>query len=218
MDQEVVDHVFDARNLPRERVDLGRVLFIVDLSGSMTWEMGGGTTTGRSKGSTRLDFAKRNLIAAVEKLPENTLMNFITYNGNPKAKQWAKDLVVATRKNKDRALKFIAEMQAMGGTNMWSGLEAGLRMKSLVYGDRYDSNVDEVFIVSDGAPTAGDIIDPIEIRRLVTETNRFSGVRINTIFITSPSAQNPRGISLSPSDLIRTIAEQNGGKFIEINR
>ncbi len=205
-------------------VEGNRILFIVDLSGSMSFPMEDAAATTSSQGQpeikTRLDYAKRQLTQTVDKLPEETLINFVTYNGNPKAKIWAKEMVEATRKNKDRARKFIAELRADGGTNMWAGLNEGLRMKSLVYGDRYESNVDELFIVSDGAPTVGDITDAEEIRRLVTETNRFSGVRINTIFLSSPeppgTPQQQPPPTLPPADLMRLIAEQNGGKFLEV--
>jgi len=56
----------------------------------------------------------------------------------------------------------------------------------------------------------------MEILRVVTETNRFSKVRINTIFITSPNERDPRNLSLSPSDLMKLMAEQNGGRFVQL--
>ena len=120
------------------------------------------------------------------------------------------------RINKEKALKFLEAMAADGGTNMWSGLEEGLKMKSLVYGDRYDTNVDEMFLVSDGAPNLGDVTDPIEILRIVTETNRFSKVHINTVFITSPNEQDPRDMTITPSELMQRMAAQNGGRFVKL--
>jgi HEAT repeats/von Willebrand factor type A domain len=197
-----------------------RVLFIIDLSGSMNFDMEmDETTTGKSrhaKAKTRIDVARAELSKVIEGLPETTAFGFITYNGNPKPKVWTKDLVVATKRNKERGEKFLDEMRADGGTNMWAGLDEGLKIKSLVYGDRYDSNVDEVFLVSDGAPSVGEITDPMEILRLVTATNRFSKVRINTIFINSPNDRNPRDLSLTPSDLMKRMAEQNGGRFVQL--
>ncbi|GAB4150933.1 MAG: hypothetical protein Fur0037_19620 [Planctomycetota bacterium] len=197
-----------------------RVLFVIDLSGSMNFPMHGYRTA--SPGSkppeaeTRLDYAKREIERAVRDMPENSFFNFVTYNGNPKSKQWMKDLVQATSSNKERALKFLRAMRADGGTNMWSGLEVGIRMKSLVYGDRYETNVDEMFLVSDGAPNLGDVTDPVEILRLVTETNRFSRLRINTIFITSPNERDPVGMAITPSELMKRMAEQNGGRFVRL--
>lgn len=196
-----------------------RILFVVDLSASMNFPMHGlGTSAGGSpaKVATRLDFAKRELKRAVQALPDASSFNFITYGGDPKSRAWQKNVVPSTAKNKERALAFLDAMQAEGGTNMWAGLEEALKMKSLVYGDRYDTAVDELFLVSDGAPTVGAITDPIEILRIVTETNRFSKVRINTIFITSPNERDPREMAITPAELMRRMAEQNGGRFVKL--
>lgn len=197
-----------------------RVLFVVDLSGSMNFPMHGlGTAAAGAapaKAQTRLDFAKKELKHVVETLPDATSFNFITYNGEEKPKVWHKTLVQATEKSREKAIKFLDDMVAEGGTNMWSGLEESLKMKSLVYGDRYDTNVDEMFLVSDGAPNVGEVIDPIEILRIVTETNRFSKVRINTIFITSPNERDPRDMAITPSELMQRMAAQNGGKFVKL--
>ncbi|GDY03496.1 hypothetical protein LBMAG49_28250 [Planctomycetota bacterium] len=193
-----------------------RVLFIVDLSGSMGFPMKSAQAeVGDNRVGARIDFAKKQLHKVIGEIPEASRFNFITYNGNPKAEIWNKDLLPANSKNKAKAIEFVNQMRADGGTNMWSGLETGLKMKSMVYGERYGVTVDELFLVSDGAPSAGDIQDPAEILQLVTETNQFSKVRINTIFITSESDRDPPSLSLKPSDLMRLLATQNGGKFVE---
>ncbi len=189
-----------------------RVLFILDLSGSMAFKMPDGS-------STRLDFAQKQLELAMQSISPNSSFNLVTFNGNPKAKIWSKDMVPANDKNRDKFLKFVAGLRADGGTNLWSGFELGLKVRSLVHGDRYESNVDEVFILSDGAPSVGDVIDPIEILRLVREANRFAGMRINTIFITStdPAEAAPMPwMTISPTELMRRMAAENGGKFIGI--
>ncbi|MFM1871332.1 MAG: hypothetical protein RL398_754 [Planctomycetota bacterium] len=189
-----------------------RVLFILDLSGSMNFKMPDGSTT-------RLDYAQKQLEAAMKSISENSSFNLVTFNGNPKAKVWSKDMVQATEKNREKFLKFVAGLRADGGTNLWSGFEQGLKVKSLVHGERYDTNVDEVFILSDGAPSVGDIIDPIEILRLVRDANRWAGMRVNTIFITSTDpaeAQPMPWMTISPTELMRRLASENGGKFIGI--
>lgn len=194
-----------------------RVTFIVDLSGSMNFAMPArGTGDIPDKIPARIDVAKRELLRTVDEMPEVSFFNCVTFNGNPKAKVWNKELLQATARNKDRFKAFVEDMQPDGGTNLWAGLEEALKLKSLVYGDRYESNLDEVFLVSDGAPTVGDVVDPVEILRLVTETNRFSKVRINTIFITSPNEQNPRNVNMAPEELMKRIAEQNGGRFVRL--
>jgi hypothetical protein len=196
-----------------------RVVFVLDLSGSMTATMPVKATNASEipdKLPTRLDFAKRELLRALDQLGEVSAFNLVTFNGDAKARQWQKDLQVATAKNKDAFRKYVADLKAEGGTNLWGGLQEGLKIKSLVYGERYESNVDELFVLSDGAPTVGEVLDPLEILRLIAETNRFSRVRINTVFISTPGERLPDTMTIKPEELMRRMAEANGGKFVEL--
>lgn len=198
-----------------------RVVFILDLSGSMNFPMRSkDTRTGvvPDKVPTRIDFAKKELLRAMDALSPQASFNLVTFNGNPKPVVWNKDLVPANDKNRERFRKYVNELRADGGTNLWCGLEEALKIKSLVYGDRYESNVDEIFLLSDGAPTVGDVLDPIEILRLVQETNRFARVRLNTVFISTPDAKDPLPptMTITPEELMKRMAEQNGGKYVNL--
>ena len=209
-----------------------RVIFILDLSRSMTFKMnksagtpGTGTGTGKRGAveetiSTRLAFAQRELYRAMDSIAPNASFTMISFNGDEKAVVWSKDMVPANDKNRERFRKHVSKLEADGGTNLWSALEVALKIKSLVYGDRYTTNVDEIFILSDGAPSVGDVLDPIEILRLVKESNRFAGMRINTIYI---SSQNPEErqqpmpwMTITPEELMKRMAEENGGKFVNL--
>ncbi|MBM3974081.1 MAG: VWA domain-containing protein [Planctomycetes bacterium] len=194
-----------------------RVVFVVDLSGSMQWPMDEDDGNGKKQRSVRLDFAKRELKRACDALPPNSQFNLVSFNGLPKSKSWRDDLVPATDKNRELFKKHVDDMRADGGTNVWAGMETALKIKSLVYGSRYDTHVDEVFVISDGAPTVGEVLDPLEILRLVQESNRWAGVRINTIFIdsaTPPEARQAQpDLSIPPAELMRRMAQQNGGQF-----
>ena len=68
--------------------------------------------------------------------------------------------------------------------------------------------------------TVGDVIDPVEILRLTHEVNRFKEVRINTVFISSrtpPQVMAAQAeMSLSPKELMRRMARENGGKFRDV--
>lgn len=192
-----------------------RVVFILDLSGSMNWPMD--DAGGKVK---RLDYAKRELLKAVEALAPDSMFNLVTFNGDDEAETWSKKLVDATQRNKDRFKKFVEKLRPLGGTNLWSGMEAALNIKLLKYGNHYETTVDEIFLLSDGAPSVGDVQDPIEILRLVQEVNRFKEVRINTVFISSqtpPEVQRAQArMSLVPKELMRRMAKQNGGKFRDV--
>ncbi|HEX5054327.1 MAG TPA: HEAT repeat domain-containing protein [Planctomycetota bacterium] len=197
-----------------------RVVFVLDLSGSMDWQMDEVTHDGNKKRSIRLDFAKQELGRAMDSIAPNAQFNLICFNGDEKADVWSKDLMPANEKNRERFRKKVNQLKALGGTNLWAGLEEALKMRSLVYGSHYESNVDEVFILSDGAPSVGEVTDPIEMLRLVQEGNRFANVRINTIFISSAmTAEQQRAqpkMSITPQELMKRMAEQNGGIFREL--
>lgn len=198
-----------------------RVLFILDLSRSMTFAMADKHTTtgGSAPVATRIDFARRELNAAIDQVSPNGSLNLITFDGNTKAKLWNKGMLSATDKNREKLKKYVAELEPDGGTNLWSALEEALKFKSLVYGDRYETNVDEIFLLSDGAPSVGEVLDPNEILRLVRESNRFARMRINTVFISSPNdeerrQQAPWMEGVTPEELMRRLAEENGGKCV----
>jgi len=206
-----------------------RVTFIMDISGSMEAPMAPRerTTTGAAPPATerRIDAAKRELLKAVESLPEIASFNLVVFADQ--VRTWQSELVPATSKGKARFRKYVEGLRPLGGTNLHGGMVEGLKMKSLVWTDRYETHVDEIFLLSDGAPSVGTVIDPAEILVLVHETNRFAQVRINTVFITSggtpggalagppggPGRPGPRG-PMDPASFMEKMAEQNGGKFV----
>jgi len=196
-------------------VEGSRVVFILDLSGSMDWPMDDGSGKMR-----RLDYAKRELLKAVEDLAPNAMFSLVTFNGDDEAENWRKKLVTASKRNKNSFKKFVEKLRPLGGTNLWSGMESALNIKTLVFGNHYETTVDEIFLLSDGAPSVGDVQDPVEILRLIEEINRFKEVRINTVFISSETPPQERQrqsqMTLSPAELMRRIAKQNGGKFREV--
>jgi hypothetical protein len=197
-----------------------RVVFVLDLSGSMDFNMDEVEASGKKKLSKRIDFAKRELCRAIDTISPSAQFNLITFNGRDKAESWKKDLMPATPKNREDFKKYVETCRADGGTNLWAGLEEALKIKSLVYGNRYTTTIDELFVVSDGAPSVGEVQDSVEILRLVVECNKFACVRINTIYISSQTPpehqRNEEKLSMRPQELMRRMAEGNGGKFREL--
>ncbi|MCA8952559.1 MAG: VWA domain-containing protein [Planctomycetes bacterium] len=197
-------------------VEGSRVVFILDLSRSMTFAMKRGEDA-----ATRMDYARRELEAAMDSISEASSFNLITFNGDDEAELWNKKLVPATDKNREKFKKHLAKLEPDGGTNLWSALEVALQVETLSYAERYEKVVDEIFILSDGAPSVGEVLDPIEILRLVREANRFAKMRINTVFISSDDPPEERGNmrmpwmgEVKPEELMRRLAEENGGKCV----
>ncbi|MCR9244320.1 MAG: VWA domain-containing protein [bacterium] len=198
-------------------VEGSRVVFILDLSGSMKFAMK------RKDGddSTRMDYARRELELAMNSISDQSAFNLITFDGSDEAEVWNKKLVPATPRNREKFIKHLHKLEPDGGTNLWSSLEAALEISRMTYGDTYEKVVDEIFLLSDGAPSAGEVLDPVEILRLVKEANRFAKVRINTVFISSEEPEDRRRRNdtpwmdeIKPEELMRRLAKENGGKCV----
>ena len=196
-----------------------RVVFVIDISGSMQQPMrarGNGRTVAGGAGASarKIAILKRELWKAIKALPSDTKFNVVYYNH--KTDQWSKKLVAASNPTKRRFKSWLDQQKAEGGTNIFDAMKLALKIKSLVYGQHYDSNVDELFLLSDGVPTAGEITDPNAILRTITETNKFSRVKINTVYLEGRNGgRRPGGgRGVSGSQLMKLIAKQNGGKCV----
>ena len=187
-----------------------RVVFVLDVSRSMSFPFGTGTEQSRS---SRLDEARRELLLAVKGLPPATRFNLILFSTDQRS--WKPDLVPATEAMKSEFQGFVERIQPEAGTNLFAGLDHALGIKSAQPGDRYATNVDEVILLSDGAPSVGAVVRTDEILRLITETNRYARVTIHTVFIGPkvPVGQDLAQGTLTPYELMEQLARQNGGRF-----
>lgn len=190
-----------------------RVVFVTDVSGSMAWKW--------SPTETKLAVAKRELKNAVERLPVNASFNLVTFADNEWL--WRPGMVTASPKNKAEFFTYVDGMYVGQATNVWAGLQAALELKWIAHGSRYAANVDEVFVLSDGAPTSGDLSNPEDILKTINETNRASKVRIHTVYIETDENENRgrgRGRGgqpnwgMSGAELMQRLAEDNGGQYL----
>jgi hypothetical protein len=221
-----------------------RVVFVVDVSGSMGFPIGGGGTAapgGKLADSlrTRMDVAKEELLFAIEQLPEVASFSCVLFSDE--ASLWndlasgvvkLPELLPATRKNKDAFKAFVERkepkegsneprvgMFPQAGTNVWAGLEAALKLKAPAFLSRYGVNIDELFMLSDGLPSVGEVRQPKDILAKVAEANRTAKIRINAVYI--QGEPHPRDLEairtagMSGADFMKALAEQNGGKFAE---
>ena len=96
-------------------------------------------------------------------------------------------------------------IQAHGGTNVHDALVAALSLDGLRFGQEPASEVDEVFVLSDGQPTEGPVRDPGQILEIVRTANRYLHVRIHSVFTGDGAG----------SDFLRKLAEENDGVFLQ---
>ncbi len=160
-----------------------RLVFVIDTSGSMAGE--------------RLAAAKKELVEAIDKLPAEAQFNILVFDS--KLAIWSQKLVIATPDNRKRAASFVNGLIANGSTCTYDALAAALNMK-----------VESIYVLTDGAPTNGLIVEPGQILAAVQIQNRIVGSSIHTI-----------GIAPGPDDAIfslflKALAAENHGQYRKV--
>src|SRR5690606_20020863 len=94
-----------------------------------------------------------------------------------------------------------------GPTNLYDALQAALGFGGRgLYDKYYGAGFDTLYVITDGAPTAGPITDKLEIRKRVREANQLRKVAIHCITFGDKNDTNFLG----------PMAEENGGRHIHI--
>jgi HEAT repeat protein len=172
------------------RIVSHRVVFIIDVSGSMEEPMRADYRD--SNPETRMTVAKRELTNAIKGLEQGALFNIITFSSG--VDSWLDDGVMASGdRSRDEAEAFVARLTPGGATNLYDSIRMAFD----------DEEVDTIFILSDGEPTAGEVTDVGRIREDVRAWNEHRGIEINTIGI---------GGRL---DILQWLSEDSGGKHVK---
>lgn len=198
-----------------------RVVFVVDVSGSMAWyddtaEQIGEGPEHRTK--ERLARLKHHLARTIEELPEWTYFNIIAFSDvnrlfNPKG------AVRADSRTKARALEFVQQLRAFGPTHTDDALTKAFE----------DLNVDTIILLSDGAPVRAqkktkDLIQ--EIHERVAKLNLLAKVKIFALGFEGeprypPGMAPPPGGKPDPDaptiqdliDFLKKLAADHGGEY-----
>jgi len=189
-----------------------RVLFLLDLSGSMNYSMiarnnptdtrGAPPDMPRGKERSRLEAAKIDLVRALGGLREGAHFNLVLYASD--VWTWQDDLVEMEGEQRVEVQDYVEDLRASGGTNIYGALRLALEIAGVKGGDEWDSpRIDTLFLLTDGRPSVGLTTNPDEILSYVREKNRSGGIVIHTIGLSG--AQD--------SYLLSKLAEQNGGTY-----
>jgi len=169
-----------------------KVCFVLDTSGSMADRAGGRGTSSSSRNSTRLAVAKQELADSLNQLLDGVEFNIITFSSGVSA--YKKELIRLDGRSRAKALTRIERWYANGGTALYDGLVSALR----------DKKVGAIYLLTDGEPTEGRIVEPNEIRARIAELTRYRDVKIH-------------GISIGRrSRLLKNLARDSGGQYVEI--
>ncbi len=162
---------------PKKEILPKDILFVIDISGSMSGE--------------KIEQAKNGLNFFVQHLNPDDQFNIITFSTDIDA--FKNELVSATKTNIEAASKFIKGLQAQGGTNINDALIKGLEM----LGGKRPSYL---LFLTDGLPTVGitNLDEIIKNTKKNLERERLFvfgvGYDVNTILLDMLSKEG-RGVS-----------------------
>ncbi|MDH3591311.1 MAG: hypothetical protein OER88_05505, partial [Planctomycetota bacterium] len=109
-----------------------------------------------------------------------------------KTKSWRKGLVAASPANRTSLGRFLKQRRAVGGTNLWGGIEAAFELE----------DADTFFLLSDGQPSTGSWTSYDDIVRETQRANRTRRVTIHCVSLGVDSA------------LLKELAAQSGGVYV----
>ena len=175
-----------------------RVVFVLDISGSMN------EPAEYQRGKTKIEVARTELIRAIASLPKDAKFNLIFYSTDYRV--WKKKLVVADAKTKRAAKEYVAEVKALGGTNIYDPLVHVFDVAGRGTHDKGYEKValDTIFFLSDGQPTAGRVTSTEDILNKVLSLNSLRKIKIHTIGIGKGHARG----------FMKALAERSGGTYV----
>ncbi|MCI0650826.1 MAG: VWA domain-containing protein [Planctomycetes bacterium] len=166
------------------------VVFLIDGSASMKLEITVPDHKGGETTLVRMALAREELAAALSKLPPDVEFNVVIFQEGVKP-LWPV-MQKATGANIDRANAFVRSIEPGGATNIFDALELAMKLKY----------IETIFLLSDGDPTAGKILEPEDIIEELMRLNRERKVAIHTIALGTES------------DFLARLARLNFGRSV----
>lgn len=195
-------------------IDSDRVLFVLDFSGSMAEPVTlQGKTTGAQPGqpTTKAELVVAELKKIVLGLPDNALINMVVFSDEVRV--WREErghpaLVKLDDDSRDDLVgNFLDGLRPQGSTNLYGALDRALDFAGrALYDKYYEAGFDTLYVITDGAPSAGEVQDKDEIRRRVRESNRLRRLTIHCVTFGNKN----------DTDFLVPLAEENGGRHIHI--
>ncbi len=154
---------------------------------------GGGGLVVKDGKARKIDVLKKELARLLKKLPPDTQINILTFNRTFTA--WQTQLQPLAGSGRTKAVQHVENLKTGTGTNVFDTLEAALK----------DKRVDTIYLLTDGLPTAGRLIEKDAILKEIQAQNRIRGATIHCIAFGEESP------------LLKDLAPQNGGKYRFVN-
>jgi len=196
-----------------------KMVFVIDISASMNNKIvippyAPEAVKNEFPDRVKIEIAKKELIELLATLPRNVHFNVITFAG--KVKLWQDGLVSASMRT--AAIKHVSRLKALqpprGGkksgsgdeqkTNTYGALMAAFGLQeSAVANWKTRTKVDTIFLVTDGVPTTGEIVEVPKLVDAITDLNRSRGVIIHVIVFDMQEGRK-----------LTDLATRNGGQCV----
>ncbi len=141
----------------------------------------------------KIDVLKKELASLLRRLPADMQINILTFYST--FDQWQPELQPLAGPGRQKAIKFVQDLKTKHGTNVFDTLEAALK----------DKRVDTIYLLTDGLPSAGRILDQAGICKEIQAQNRLRGVTIHCVAFGEEAP------------LLEQLAKENGGKYRFVN-
>jgi len=168
-------------------VPTGGVVFVLDISGSMNSRF--------SPTETYYQYFSNALAETVLALRADTSFNIVLFSSG--VRTWKSDLVESNEKNRLEAQRWLEKTTPGGATNIYGALTTALSF----------DEAQTIFIMTDGAPSAGEFQMPESILAEIDRINRDRFIQINTIAAGSIRAE-----------FLADLAATNGGKAVDMRK
>jgi hypothetical protein len=183
------------------QADSKSILYVIDCSGSMRAPV---QRKGGTGDTTRMEACKTELIRGLGKLQPTQKFAILWYNDLPHF--WEEKMLPASPANVEKAQEFVRRLTHASSTNIHDSLEMGFGLAGRGVHDKYyGTELDTIFLLTDGSPTRPDgSLDSTEkILVAVRAWNPLKRVTIHSIAI---------GKNLNET-FLRQLASENGGEF-----
>jgi HEAT repeat protein len=190
-------------------VESRRVLFVVDISGSMR-------EAGVAEGSTKEEEAKKELLRCIRSLGPGSAFGVFAFCDT--VQKWKPGILRVSDEARKEAAAWIDALSSANSTNTYAALEEGFRISVADprndMGEDYGLFPDTIFLLTDGAPTtpegkhedAKGVPEWQKVLDGVRSWNREGRVVVHAVGV---------GLQINAA-FLRRLAEENGGTFVTV--
>ena len=166
-------------------------------------------------GKNKLAVLREELKKTLTGLPDGSVFNLVIFSTTVTV--WKKDPQVRGARTLADAVEWFGKADAVGSTNIHDALEQAFKMmgQGLAKDKSSEPAYDTVFLMTDGKPSSGKVIDPKLILGDLRRWNEARKVRLHVVGV-GGHGKNLGGQAADDIDVgfLKDMAAQNGGQCV----